>query len=128
MIGEREKTIDVLRRLKAQEDKPKPKLESYSFSTPKPKTVIKEEQIQIINIPQRNIENLMHKIEEFERKMKSGSSSYFNLYYDLKNAEQNFIKEVERIKRANFQIPEITMRRINGRVNMIEKKSLMGVK
>ncbi|MEK6907245.1 MAG: hypothetical protein AABW45_01840 [Nanoarchaeota archaeon] len=128
MPEQREKTIDVLRRLKAQEDKPKPNLESYSFSTPKPKTFIKQEPVQIINIPQRNVENLMHKIEELERKMKSGSNSYFNLYYDLRNAEQNFMKEFERIKRSSFQIPETTTKRINERANMIQKKTSMGVK
>jgi predicted nucleic acid-binding Zn-ribbon protein len=126
MPEQREKTIDVLRRLKAQEEKPKPKLESYS--TIKPKPALKEEPVQIINIPQRNIENLMHKLDEIDRRMKTGSNSYFNLYYDLKNAEQNFMREVERIKKQNFQIPETTMKRINERVNIIEKKSLMGVK
>lgn len=125
---EREKTIDVLRRLKAQEEKPKPKLESYSNYPIKPKPVIKEEPVQIINIPQRNIENLMHKLDEIDKRMKTGSSSYFNLYYDLKNAEQNFMKEVERIKKQNFQIPETTMKRINERVNIIEKKSVTGVR
>ena len=128
MPEQREKTIDVLRRLKAQEEKPKPKLESYSNYPIKPRPIIKEEPVQIINIPQRNIENLMHKIDELEKKMKSGSQSYFNLYYDLKNAEQNFMNEVERIKRQNFQIPETTMKRINERAVLIEKKINVGVK
>ena len=123
---EREKTIDVLRRLKAQEGKPTPRMESYSFS--KPKIIPREEPVQIINIPQRNVENLMHKIEDLEKKMKSGTRSYFDLYYDLKNAEQNFMKEAERIKKQNFQIPETTMKRINERVLMIEKKTAMGEK
>ena len=123
---EREKTIDVLRRLKAQESKPTPRMESYSFS--KPKIIPREEPVQIINIPQRNVENLMHKIEDLEKKMKSGTRSYFDLYYDLKNAEQNFMKEAERIKKQNFQIPETTMRRINERISIIEKKTLMGEK
>lgn len=124
---EREKTIDVLRRLKAQESKPKPRLESFSSVS---KQFIKKEiePVQIINIPQRNIENLMHKIEELEKRMKTGSNSYFNLYYDLRNAEQNFIKEVERIRRQNFQIPETTMKRINEKVALIEKKIAMGGK
>jgi len=124
MLEAREKTVDVLKRLKAQEEKPKPKLES--FSTAKPAK--KEEPVQIINIPQRNIENLMHKLDEIDRRMKAGSNSYFNLYYDLKNAEQTFLKETERIKKQNFQIPETTMKRINERVNSIEKKNSMGVK
>lgn len=128
MPEQREKTIDVLRRLKAQEDKPRPNLESYSFSKPQQIVRREPEPVQIINIPQRNVENLMHKIEELERKMKSGSNSYFDLYYDLKNAEQNFIKEVERIKKSSFQIPDTTMKRINDRVNQIQKKTSMGAK
>ena len=125
---EREKTIDVLRRLKSQESKPKPNFESYSSSPQKPNVVKREEPVQIVNLPQRNIENLMRKIEEIEKRMKSGSSSYFNLYYDLKNAEQNFLKEVEKIKRGSFQIPETSMKRINERVSMIEKRIAMGGK
>ena len=124
MLEAREKTVDVLKRLKAQEEKPKPKLESFSTA----KSAKKEEPVQIINIPQRNIENLMHKLDEIDRRMKAGSNSYFNLYYDLKNAEQTFLKETERIKKQNFQIPETTMKRINERVNSIEKKNSMGVK
>jgi molecular chaperone GrpE (heat shock protein) len=125
MPEEREKTIDVLRRLKAQESKPKPKLESFSSIK---QNIKREEPVQIINIPQRNIENLMHKIEELEKRMKTGSQSYFNLYYDLRNAEQNFMREVERIKKQNFQIPETTMRRVNEKALVIEKKMAMGAR
>lgn len=125
MSEQREKTIDVLRRLKAQESMPKPKLESFSTVQ---KPVKREEPVQIINIPQRNMENLIHKLDEIDRKMKSGSNSYFNLYYDLKNAEQTFLREVEKVKRGNFQIPETTMKRMNERISLIEKKNSMGVK
>lgn len=110
---ERERTIDVLKRLKSQENKPVP--ESYQ------KIIKKEEPVKIINLPQRNIENLITKIEELRRKMKTGSQSYFNLYYDLKNAEQLFLKEVNLIKEKNFQIPETTMMRINNIINGINK-------
>lgn len=110
---ERERTVDVLKRLKSQESKPVP--ESYQ------KTVKKEEPVKIINLPQRNIENLITKIEELRRKMKTGSQSYFSLYYDLKNAEQLFLKEVNLIKEKNFQIPETTMMRINNIINGINK-------
>ena len=128
MPEQREKTIDVLRRLKAQEDKPKPSMESYSFSKPPVITKREPEPVQIVNIPQRNIENLMHKIEELERKMKSGSQSYFDLYYDLKTAEQNFMREAERIKRSSFQIPDTTMRRIDEKMSLITRKMGMGAK
>ena len=128
MPEQREKTIDVLRRLKAQEDKPKPAMESFSFSKQPVITKKQPEPVQIVNIPQRNIENIMHKIEELEKRMKSGSQSYFDLYYDLKNAEQNFMREAERIKKSSFQIPDTTMRRINERVSSIERKMGMGAK
>ena len=60
MPEQREKTIDVLRRLKAQEDKPKPAMESFSFSRQPVITKKQPEPVQIVNIPQRNIENMMH--------------------------------------------------------------------
>ena|SRR3989344_3147809 len=104
---EREKTIDVLRRLKSQEDKPTPEI--YN------KPAKKEEPVKIINLPQRKIEDLMHKVEDIRKRMKTGntgSSGYFNLYYDLKNAEQSFVKEALILKEKNFQIPETTMKRV----------------
>ena len=113
MMYERERTVDVLKRLKSQESKPVP--ESYQ------KIVKKEEIVKIVNIPQRNVENLITKIDELRRKMKTGSQSYFNLYYDLKSAEQLFLKEVNLIKEKNFQIPETTMMRINNILNSINK-------
>ena len=112
---EREKTIDVLRRLKAQENKPTPEI--YV------KTAKKEEPVKIVNLPQRKIEDLMHKVEEIRKKMKTGntgSSGYFNLYYDLKNAEQNFVKEGLILKGKNFQIPETTMKRVDEMLNSIK--------
>jgi len=121
---EREKTSEVLKRLKAQEATPKPKLESFSNAKP----VKKEEPVQIINLPQRNVENLMHKIDEIEKRMKNGTGSYFNFYYDLKNAEDNFMKEVDKVKKNNFQIPETTMKRVNEKVSLIERKRMMGKK
>ena len=111
---ERERTVDVLKRLKAQENKPLP--ESYQkkivTKTPPP--------IEIINLPQRKIENALHKIEDLRKKMKTGSKSYFDLYYDLKNAEQDFLKEVNLIKEKNFQIPQTTMKRVEEMASTIK--------
>ena len=112
MMYERERTVDVLKRLKSQESRPVP--ESYQ------KIAKKEEVVKIVNIPQRNIENLITKIDELRRKMKTGSQSYFNLYYDLKNAEQNFLKEGLILKGKNFQIPETTMKRVDEMLNSIK--------
>ena len=116
----REKTVDVLRRLKAQESKPKAKLESYSFSNPKPK----QEEFKSSNLPQRNIEALLHKIEEIERKMKTGNVSYFNLYYELKNAEQTFLREAEKALKQDFQIPKTTLDRVKSRVEIIKSRQM----
>ena len=111
-MEERERTIDVLKRLKAQESKPLP--EAY-----KKIEIRKEEPIKIVNLPQRNIENLMQKIEEIRKKMKSGNQGYFNLYYDLKNAEQEFLKEANLVREKKFQIPGITMKRVDEMANSI---------
>ena len=77
---ERERTIDVLKRLKAQESKPNP--EGYGYSK-----VVKQEPVKIVNIPQKNVEDAMKRVEEIKKKMKQGSQNYFNLYHDLKTAE-----------------------------------------
>ena len=115
-MEKRESTLDVLKRLKSQEGKPTP--EVYK------KDVKKEEPVKIVNIPQRNVENLLHKIEELERKMKVGSGDYFSLYHELNNAEQLFLKDVQKIKQQNFQIPETTMARVNSRASLIESKRM----
>ncbi len=125
MPEQREKTIDVLKRLKAQEDKPQAKLESFSFSSQKP--VLKQEETKIVNLPQRNIEALMHKIEEIERKMKSGnvgSTGYFSLYYELKNVEQTFLREAEKVLKQDFQIPQTTLNRVKARVELIKQRQI----
>ena len=125
MPEQREKTIDVLKRLKAQEDKPRAKLESFSFSSQKP--ALKQEESKVLNLPQRNIESLMHKIEEIERKMKSGNvgkTGYFNLYYELKNAEQTFLREAEKVLKQDFQIPQTTLNRVKTRVGLIKSRQM----
>ncbi|MEK6932408.1 MAG: hypothetical protein AABW56_01280 [Nanoarchaeota archaeon] len=112
---EREKTIDVLRRLKSQESKPNPDM--YN----KPKQEIKKEEIKIVNLPQRKVESLIQRIDEIRRKMKNGSGGgYFNLYYDLKNAEENFVREAKVLKEKKFDIPQTTMRRVDEMLNTIK--------
>ena len=101
---QRESVIEVLKRLKAQESKPVP--EQY-------KKEVKKEEVKIVNIPQRNIEGIMHKIEDLRKKMKLGNGKYFDLYHELKSTEQQFLKEASLIKEKNFQIPETTMMRVN---------------
>ncbi len=114
---ERERTVDVLKRLKSQENRPTPEIYQR-------KEVKKVEEVKIVNLPQRSIENSMQKIEEIRKKMKTGSNSYFNLYYDLKNAEQSFLKEVEKAKEKNYQIPQTTMIRIDNMTNTIKSRKL----
>ena len=112
---ERERTIDVLKRLKAQESRPNP--EGYSYSK-----VIKQEPIKIVNIPQKNVEDAMKRVEEIKKKMKQGSQNYFSLYHDLKTAEDLFLKEANLIKSKNFQIPTTTMMRIDDMLKTIRSK------
>jgi len=112
---ERERTIDVLKRLKAQESKPNP--EGYNY----PKA-IKQEPIKIVNIPQKNVEDAMKRVEEIKKKMKQGSQNYFSLYHDLKTAEDLFLKEANLIKSKNFQIPTTTMMRIDDMLKTIRSK------
>jgi len=122
---EREKTIDVLRRLKAQENKPVP----VDYKKPPVKEIqLNKEQVKIVNLPQKKIETAMQKIEELRKKMKAGSSNYFNMYYDLKNAEQEFLKEAKLIKEKNFQIPETTALRINDMMKSIKQNKSSEVK
>ena len=115
-MEKRESTLEVLKRLKSQEGRPMP--EVYR------KEIKKEEPVKIVNIPQRNVENLLHKMEELERKMKNGTGNYFGLYHELNNAEQVFLKEAQRIKQQNFQIPEPTMNRVNSRLSLIESRRM----
>lgn len=112
-MQERERTIDVLRRLKAQESKPIP--EQYK------KIIKKEEPVKIVNFPQKRIEDLMHKVEDLRRKMKTTNTGYFNVYHDLKNAEQDFLKEAILLKGKNFQIPQTTMLRVENMLNTIKQ-------
>ena len=112
---DRGRTIDVLKKLKAQENKPVP--EVYK----KPVRTQEEIPVKIINFPQKKIESLMQKIEEIRKKMKSGNEGYFNLYYDLRNAEQDFLKEAKILKEKNFNIPGITMKRVDMMLNSIKQ-------
>lgn len=111
----RESTIDVLRRLKAQEGKKFEKrdpfvLEKGDDGFPVVKT-----------LPESNIISLLTKIEALERQMKSGDN-YLSLYYDMKNLEEKFLRMAEQIDRHNFQVSADTKKRIVLRKEKIEAK------
>ncbi|MFH1210637.1 MAG: hypothetical protein V1645_01855 [archaeon] len=111
----RESTIDVLRRLKAQEGKGTEKrdpfiLEKGDDGFPTVKT-----------LPESNIISLLSKIEALEREMKGGDN-YLSLYYDMKNLEEKFVRMAEQIERHNFQVSADTKKRILLRKEKIEAK------
>jgi len=111
----RESTIDVLKRLKAQEGKTHEKrdpfiLERGDDGFPVVKT-----------LPESNIISLLTKIEALERQMKSGDN-YLSLYYDMKNLEEKFLRMAEQIERHNFQVSAETKKRILQRKEKIDAK------
>lgn len=111
----RESTIDVLRRLKAQEGKSIEKrdlfiVEKGDDGFPTVKT-----------LPESNIIALLTKIEALEREMKGGDN-YLSLYYDMKNLEEKFLRMAEQIERHNFQVSQDTKKKILLRKEKIEAK------
>jgi hypothetical protein len=114
-VEKRESTIDVLRRLKAQEGKSLEKREPFVLEKgedgfPTVKT-----------LPESNIIALLTKIETLERQMKGGDN-YLSLYYDMKNLEEKFLRLAEQIEKHNFQISQDTRKKILTRKEKIEAK------
>ena len=68
------------------------------------------------------IENVMNEMDRLEHKMKHGDS-YLNLYYDMKRMEEKFWKIVTEIENNNFDISDVTLRRINAKRKFIKNKA-----
>ena len=83
----RSSTLEILQKLKSQEDKPVAKLESFSsvddFQRKKKVSVTQPtREAQHAKDPtETEIENVMDEMERLDRRMKHGDS-YLNLYYD----------------------------------------------
>jgi hypothetical protein len=111
----RESTIDVLRRLKAQEGKSVEKRDPFILEKG-------DDGFPIVKtLPESNIISLLTKIEALERQMKSGDN-YLSLYYDMKNLDEKFLRMAEQIERHNFQVSQDTKKRIILRKEKIEAK------
>lgn len=114
-IGERETTIDVLKRLKAQEGKKFEKRDPFVLEKG-------EDDFPVVRtLPETNIIVLLSKIEALERQMKEGDN-YLSLYYDMKNLEEKFLRMAEQIERHNFQVSAETKKRIITRRDKIDSK------
>jgi len=109
-----ESVRDRLERLKAEEPKPKPKIEYYHYES-------KRESIAT-NIPERNVEIILKRIDEIERKMNLGEGNYLGFFYDLKALEEQFINELDSIKRNNLDISEALWKKIKQRKDQIDNK------
>jgi polyhydroxyalkanoate synthesis regulator phasin len=121
----REPTSEILKRLKEQESKPRAKLESFS-SGKKQDIIIDRPQTMVFrerphNIPEHNIDILMRDIESLEKKMKD-TSNYLSLFYEMKELEEKFMKNIEFIEKQNIDIGPDIKKRIEFRKNIIEKK------
>lgn len=125
-IEGREPTVEILKRLKEQEAKPRAKLETFSVEKRQDVIVDKPQQTTVFrerpeNIPEHNIDMLMRDIESLERKMKD-TSNYLSLFYEMKELEEKFMKNVEFIEKQNIQIGPDIKKRIEYRKGIIERK------
>lgn len=115
-IEKRESTLEVLKRLKAQEGKQLEKRDPFILEKG-------EDDFPVVKtLPESNVVVLLTKIEALERQMKD-SSNYLSLYYDMKNLEEKFLRMAEQIERHNFQISADTKKRIISRKEKIEAKT-----
>ena len=72
------------------------------------------------SVPDYNIEKTIHKVNMLRDRMKD-TSGYLALYYDLKEAEGQFMKEVEVLERKGFTVSEQTLKRVNAMKDRIMK-------
>jgi polyhydroxyalkanoate synthesis regulator phasin len=122
----REPTSEILKRLKEQESRTKAKLESFSMGRKQDVIVDRAPQTTVFrekpkNIPEHNIDMLMRDIEALERKMKD-TSNYLALFYEMKELEEKFMKNVEFIEKQNIDIGPDIRKRVEYRKGIIERK------
>ena len=72
------------------------------------------------SVPDQNIEKTVHKINMLRDRMKD-TAGYLSLYYDLKEAEGQFMREVEVLERKGFTVSEATMKRVKAMKDRIMK-------
>ena len=126
-------TAEVLQKLKAQEDKPVAKLESFVSleAQQKKKAVTSSSSLSTTSSAQEKtasklpieteIEHIMNEMDRLDHKVKHGDS-YLNLYYDMKRMEEKFWKFVEEIEKSNVDISDPVLRRINAKRKYLKSK------
>ena len=88
----KKKTKEVLERLKAEESKPKPKVENYPSS--KQNSVNQEKEGGVSqSIYQIRLEKIINRLNDLERKMKQGND-YFTHYWDYSNYCKEFLSAI----------------------------------
>lgn len=97
------RTKEVLERLKAQEAKPKPKLEKFPISKKQSSRENSEKLAMPQSIYQIKLERIINRLDDLERKMKDGDN-YFTHYWDYSKVCKEFndiLKEFEKFE-TNF--------------------------
>ncbi len=114
-LQKRESTLEVLKRLKAEEGRSTEKREPFIIEKG-------DDGFPVVRtLPETNIIALLTKIEAMERQMKGGDN-YLSMYYDMKNLEEKFLRMAEQIERHNFQVSADTKKKIMLRKEKIEGK------
>lgn len=72
------------------------------------------------SVPEHNIEKTMHKLNMLRDRMKD-TAGYLALYYDLKEAEGQFMREVEIMERKGFSVSDQTLKRVKAMKERIMK-------
>lgn len=101
----KKKTKEVLERLKAEEAKPKPKVENYLSSKQKSSGQEKKESASQ-SIYQVRLEKIINRLNELERKMKQGND-YFTHYWDYSSYCKEFLSALGEFEKfENSFVPE----------------------
>lgn len=103
MAYKKDRTKEVLERLKSQESKPKPKLEQNYTKRP---SIPKNEKSQ--SIYQLKLERVINRLNELERKMKHGDN-YFTNYWDYSKVSEEFLDVLSEFEKFDnsFVNPEL---------------------
>jgi len=113
-VEPKSRALEALKRLKNQESfgnsfSRLPKVERMIYEQPK-------------TIQQHNVQYLLERINNIEKKMKEDSGEYLNLYYDLNLLEKKFIKAVDELRKFSIKVPDLLSKEIDKRYYKISKK------
>ncbi len=112
---ENNRVLESLMKLKSQE-RPKGYKEPVIFKS------IPAKSEPVRTLQQHKVKDIIASIENMERKMKSDSSNYLNLYYDLIKLEKKFLEAVAEMEKGNVNTPELFEAEISRRRAKIEAK------